>query len=322
MHEMQKAIHALSEALDERNSDRKKIEDKTLWTLIEHHVGERFVCDVPSDESMGRVREAGGLLTVDASYHRIGGAAPHFIEVYKGVGLSTNQKDDAIERIHVHTPVLEETQEVEFTMHSERSREAEQRLAAIELEVAIALLEDTEGYALVMDGSLIRFAILCPVEWEKLRALCHEKKIPLLGVIEDIKTKHIGTAAKEQGLCDHVHYDREFLMGKLKKGEGVLLHQDLPGKSEQGFTTLFARLSSEPFVIGIDIDGADVTQLKELTAILYAITPKRGRGMPYILDWVDARAKFTEQQLMPYFKKYGNPELFHTYFVAQRDKRR
>lgn len=318
MNDMQKAIQALSISLENKEADRKKLSGKLLDELI-LELSEKHQLKRADDQTLEKVKSTDGLLTVDASYHRMGGAAPHFVEIYKAVGLSTGNEAEKIEEVRIHTPVLE-ADDPNFAI-DEKSSEAEKRLAEIELDVALELVEKKKGYALVMDGSLIRFAILVPEKWEALREKCKQREIPLLGVIEDIKTKHLGTAAVEKGLCTYTHYDREILMGKLAKGECLLLHKTLTGKSVQGLSTLFARLAAEPFVIGIDFDGEDEKKNLEITEILYAITPKRGRGIPYLLDWVDTQARFSEDQWIPYFKKYGNIELMQTYFVSQRNKR-
>jgi len=315
------SVASLSRQMKARTDDLFHLENTELWDFLQR-LGRRQKIQTADRKQLNAVKAAGGLYCVDASYRRFGGAAPHYIELYQGLGLSSADAENTVRKTAAHSPLLHDAPQTDFSFAESRSKEAEARLAAIEIETAKELVEKTRGYALVMDGSLIRFQILVPKPWEELQSLCRKKHIPIIGVIEDIKTHSLGQALAAAGKTKYTHYDREILAGRLAKGEIYIPNKEISGKAERGLSTLFARFSTEPRVIGVDMDGEDEAELLFLTQVLYAITPVHGRGIPYLLDIIDKKARLEDARSAEMMKHSVDPDVWEAYFISNRDRRK
>ncbi len=321
MDPIREAVRDLSAQMKKRTEDLHRLSKREMEQFLDT-IGRRILLQPADAALLEEVRRAGGLFAVDASFQRFGGAAPHYVELVQGLGVCSGDMENPVRKTAAHSPLVQTAPQQDFTFSEQRSKEAEARLAAIELEIAIELIRKKTGYALIMDGSLIRFDILCPGAWEELRKLCKQKELPVVGVIEDNKTDGIGRALHAAGHSRFVHYDREILSGRLRRGEVFIPGRDGSGKAERGLSTLFAKFSTEPRVIGIDMAGEDEETLVRLARILYAITPSHGRGIPYLLDVVDEKARLQSHRTLEILKHSIDPEVLEMYFIAGRDRRR
>ena len=321
MDPMREVLKELSGQILERKKDLTRIDKNTRLSFLST-IGRKRKIERADEQILEAVKEAGGLFAVDASYQRFGSASPHYLELYQGLGLSSTDQTRPVMKTAAVSPLTQADAGPDFRFGEQRSQEAEARLAAIELETAKELVQENRGYALIMDGSLIRFQILCPKPWEELRTLCARLGLPIAGVIEDIKTDSIGRALQAAGHTRLLHYDREILSGLLENGEIFVPKKEVSGKAERGLSTLFARFSGEPHVIGIDLDGDDEDSLVQLAAILYAITPSHGRGVPYLLDVVDEKARLAKRRTLETMKRSLDADVLETYFISGRDRRK
>lgn len=321
MDPLRKSVQDLSRRMQERTRELAQW-NRSEWKEFLKSIGTLESVSPATAERLNHVQAAGGLLAVDASYQRFGGAAPHYLELYQGLGVSSCDMRNPLRKVSAHTPMLTDAPVADFSFSDGRSKETEARLAAVELETAAELVEQTGGYALIMDGSLIRFQILCPELWEALRSLCAQKNMPVIGVIEEVKTDGIGRVLETQGHARFSHYDKEILSGRLAKGEVFFPGREISGKAEQGISTLFARFSNEPHVIGIDMAGDAQDTLRAMAEILYAITPAHGRGIPYLLDIVDEKARLEDKRVYELMKRTLDPDVLEMYFVSARSRRR
>lgn len=319
-HEMIDAIKTVSSQVQGRARDLKSVDQARLRSFIGEQIGSLQKLKKADTLLLEKVKKAGGLLCVDGSYNRLGGAAPHYLEIFRGVGICTTKMSELLTRVEVSTPITSNNPESDFSF-GDRSKETEARLAQIEIEVAMELVDRFEGYALILDGSLIRFDILCKERWEALKQKCEEKDLPIVGVIEDTKSDGIGRELKRAGLCLYVHYDREILTGKLGLGEVIAVSETFPGKSERGLSSMFARFSSQPFSVGVDMAGYDPKRFLTIASVLYAITPQHGRGVPAILDIVDEKARISDIQMREMLAAHVEKEVLETYFISRRSKR-
>lgn len=319
-HEMIDAIRMISSQVQDRTRDLKSLEEARLRNFIGEQIGSLHRLEKADAARLENVKKAGGLLCVDGSYNRLGGAAPHYLEIFRGVGICTTAMKESITKVEASTPITLQNPEADFSF-GDRSKESEARLAQLEIEVAMELVDRFDGYALVLDGSLIRFDILCKERWEALKQKCEEKDLPIIGVIEDIKSDGIGRELERAGLCRYVHYDREILTGKLRLGEAIAVSETFPGKSERGLSSMFARFSSQPFSLGVDMAGYDPRRFLTIASVLYAITPQHGRGVPAILDIVDEKARISDIQMREMLAAHVEKEVLETYFISRRSKR-
>lgn len=263
--------------------------------------------------SAEELRSVGAVAGVDGSVVRQGGAHPHYVELYQGLALSMEKKERRIRRIY--TPLLT----------SDDSSTAEQLhdryLAEVELEAAAALVEEEEVAVLIMDGGLLRYAINSPEKWEALRVLCMDTDTLLVGAIKDIKTRDIARRTNR----GRDFYDREFLAGKLEVGEMLVLKEidedDDGGKMQSGLVGAFYRPTRHWEVVGMDMLAEQQSSLPFLARLLYTLTPKNGRGVPYWIDIVDREVKVSRREVRLILEEAMDRDLMERFFVSERDRR-
>lgn len=140
---------------------------------------------------MTKCSEKGGIVGVDGSKNRVGGAYPHYVEIFQGLAKSTLHKEKPIFKADFYTPLyLEGERELLKKFEEEENKEEairDYKLSGIEVEVALEAVEKFSPYAIMMDGSLIRYDIECFDKWIELRKECEERGIILIGVIKDMK---------------------------------------------------------------------------------------------------------------------------------------
>nr|WP_272879016.1 DNA double-strand break repair nuclease NurA [Clostridium sp. Cult2] len=269
--------------------------------------------------------QEGGILGVDGSNNRMGGAYPHFVEIYQGLAKSTIHKDKPIYKTDFYTPLYsegEETNPLENPLEKDQSIRSE-KLSTIEVEVALEGVRKFKPYAVIMDGSLIRYYIESFNRWMELRKECEENDIILIGVIKDIKTSIIGDLLmKDKSLSiKESFHDRELLYGLLEYGEMVPIQAEVTKKAQEGFSSLFMRSSEAPNVIGMDILDNQRNYLEEMAKLVFTLTPKDGRGVPLWIDIVDSEVKIPDKMIRGLLESYLDREILEKFFISERDKR-
>lgn len=278
-------------------------------------------------EKLKEYEELGGVVGVDGSNNKLGGAEPHYIEIYQGLAKSTLFSDSSIMEGDYFTPlyleeeknILEEDEEVSITKIRRK------KLVDVELEVALKSIDKFKPGIIMMDGSLLRYKIESKSKWEILREKCEDKGIILIGIVEDIKTKSIGDSIK---LNDENHsmvdfYDREILYGLLEYGDTIKVpnNSEISKKYREGISSAFLKSSMEPAVIAIDIPENQKEYLDEMVGLVLALTPKSGRGIPLWLDIVDAEARIEDRMIEGLLDSFMDKRLVEMFFKAERDKR-
>ena len=277
-----------------------------------------------SQEELAQYAAKGGILGVDGSNNRIGGAHPHFVEIYQGLAKSTIHKDMPIYKTDFYTPLYSEREDFILEDGLEAQEAIRQRkLSTTEVEAAIEGVERFNPYAVIMDGSLIRYHIECFDKWMELREICEHKGIILIGVIKDIKTSIIGELLKGNRSLNikECFHDRELLYGLLEYGEIIPIHPDVTKKTERGLASLFMRSSQAPTVIGMDILDSQKKYLEEMAKLVLSLTPEDGRGVPLWIDIVDREVKIPDQMIKGLLESYLNRGILERLFISERDKR-
>lgn len=303
-------IDALNEAL------------KTKYDPLFQKSGAEFKKDLTSDVGMihalnplseEELQKVGSVAGVDGSVIRQGGAYPHYVEFYQGLALSMQKKERRIRRIY--TPLLAGDDAVSAEKLHDRT------LAEVELEAAMALVEEEDVAVLIMDGGLLRYAINSPAKWEELRGLCLAENTLLVGAIKDIKTRDI---ARRMGR-GHDFYDREYLAGKLDVGELLILAEDEDeeekGKTAAGLVGAFYRPTRHWEVVGMDVLLEQKDALSFLARLLFTLTPKNGRGVPFWIDIVDREVKVKQKEVRLILEEAMDREMMERFFVSERDRR-
>mgnify|MGYP003767415883 CR=1 FL=1 len=317
-------ISYLNKVLLDKYKDLLSLDRTSFRNFIGENIGSIKKLEKLTKEQLSQYAKKGGILGVDGSNNRMGGAYPHFVEIYQGLAKSTIHKDKPIYKTDFFTPLYTEKENSLLENQMEAQESIRQRkLSTIEVEAALEGIHKLNPYAVIMDGSLIRYDIECFDRWMELRKECESRGIILIGVIKDIKTSIIGDLLRKDkslGIKECFH-DRELLYGLLEYGEIIPIHADVTKKTEEGFSSLFMRSSQAPTVIGMDILDSQKNHLEEMARLVLSLTPEDGRGVPLWIDMVDSEVKIPDQMIRGLLESYLNRDILEMLFICERDKR-
>ena len=322
--ELKEKIRYLNRVLSNKYEQVLSLDKKFFREFINKNIGVIKKIEKLTKDELAYFSNKGGILGVDGSNNRMGGAYPHFIEIYQGLAKSTLYKDKPIYTTDFYTPLFSEREDsaLENTMEGEETIR-NRKLSTTEVEAALEGIHRFNPYAVIMDGSLIRYNIECFDRWMELRRECEEKDIILIGVIKDIKTSIIGDVLKkEKSLSiEECFHDRELLYGLLEYGEMVPIQAGVTKKTNEGFSSLFMRSSQAPNVIGMDILDSQKEYLEEMARLVLTLTPKDGRGVPLWIDIVDSEVKIPDKMIRGLLESYLDRDILEMLFISERDKR-
>lgn len=265
----------------------------------------------------------GGIVGVDGSTNRMGGAYPHFVDVFQGLAKSTIIKNKPIFKGDIYSPLFSDMEK--DILEEDKKAAADKRnemLASIEVEVALEAAKKIKPYAILMDGSLIRYNISSYELWMELREECEKNGIILVGVIKDIKTSIIGDKLGEFDPKMKIDsYDRELLFGQLDYGEMIVINDEVNKKNKEGYSSLFMRSSLAPTVIGMDIIDSQKDSLEEMGRLVFTLTPENSRGVPLWLDIVDKEVLISDAIMKGLMERYMDRDIYERFFISERAKR-
>lgn len=316
-------VQNLNHLLIEKYSEILSLNRLDLRRFISENIGTIKSMKKLDKELLKEYEELGGIVGVDGSNNKIGGAYPHFVEVYQALAKSTKIKEHPLFLTDLYSPLY--TEEIENPLeNSERIIEEKRniKLSTLEVEVAIESIKSYKPYAILMDGGLIRYNIYAYDKWLELRSICEEEGIILVGVIKDIKTSIIGDTMRERDASiEQVFYDRELLFGQLDFGEMIIIHDEVNKKGNQGYSSVFLRSSLQPSVVGMDIIDSQRNYLEEMANLVFTLTPENSRGVPLWLDIVDKEVKISDDIMRALMERYLDRDVYERFFVSERDKR-
>ena len=316
-------VQNLNIVLTEKYKDILSLKKSDLRRFISENVGQIKEMKKLDKELLLDYEKAGGIVGVDGSNNKIGGAYPHFVEVYQALAKSTLIKEEPIFLTDLYSPLY--TEEIENPLeNSERIIEEKRniKLSTLEVEAAIESVKKYKPYAILMDGGLIRYNIYAYDKWLELRSLCEDEGIILVGVIKDIKTCIIGDTMRERDKnFKQVFYDRELLFGQLDYGEMITIYDEVNKKGNQGYSSVFLRSSLQPSVVGMDIIDSQRSHLEEMANLVFTLTPENSRGVPLWLDIVDKEVKISDDIMRALMERYLDRDVYERFFVSERDKR-
>ncbi|MDO5754849.1 MAG: DNA double-strand break repair nuclease NurA [Tissierellia bacterium] len=262
-------------------------------------------------KALQSIIKGGKIMAVDGSNNSYGGLYPHYIEIYRGVAISSMDKKDDIVKSSYFCPLLSGDE-------GEKGRDRERRLAQIELEVALTAIEHSPS-VLIMDGSLIRYHIFQEELYKELTKCCIDQGIILVGVIEDLKTSILYDLIHNKK--GPIFYDREGFYNNLEIGEFVVFDPGKTKKEESGIYPTFLRSSKDPYVIGVDFLQEQKGFFEEILSLLYTLTPEGSRGIPQLLDIADQHCKITDKAVEEVLRHSIDPIIFEKILRPQRNKR-
>ena len=262
-----------------------------------------------------------GIVGVDGSINTIGSSFPHYISIMQAKAKSTVCYSEDEVMVDIHTPLLNECQPKNIRQGlsaKEDERLLSDKMALLELKVAERALETLDPSVILMDGSLTRYYNCSRGIWERFISKAIEMQVHVIGVIEEIKTCEISKQLEgEKGLNIEGMYDREVLFGVMERGQLFVLN----GWEVGGINKCFMRTSNDPHVIAVDFIKEDLGNLDDLAAIIMALTPQDGRGIPIWLDIVDAEVKISDKLAEALVETYIDSDIRQKLLIPKRDKR-
>lgn len=322
--ELKEKVIRLNSNLCNKYNKLLKVDSGELKNYVDENIGEIVQIEKMDKSEIEKYLKNGGIIGVDGSKNRIGGAYPHYLEIYQGLAKSSIYDDTPIYKADFYTPLYTE-EESELIERLDGNEEAikNYKLSGIEVDVALEGVKKYNPYAIMMDGSLIRYDIECFEKWIELRRECENRGIILIGVIKDIKTSIVGEKLAKDKILDTAEnlYDRELLYGLLKYGEMVKIKDEVAKKPKEGFTSIFMRSSNAPSVIGMDILDTQREYIEEMAKLVFTLTPKNSRGVPLWLDIVDSEVKISDKMMHSILETYLDREILEKLFISERDKR-
>ena len=112
-------------------------------------IGEFFQIDPLDIKELEDIKNTGGVIAVDGSTNSLGGAYPHYIQLFKAVASTGLNESNNLENVDIYCPLVDEG-----NIFDEKSI-VDGKLAEVEVKIAI---ESTKlnPKIILMDGSLIR----------------------------------------------------------------------------------------------------------------------------------------------------------------------
>lgn len=321
--DLKEKILSLSNLLEDKLDKVLSGNKDELRAFINDNIGQIKRIEKLNSVDLKYYQENGGIVGVDGSNNKVGGAYPHYVEAYQALAKSTAKKEQPIFKTDIYTPLLgesrENTQEHEDNIHEDKKNI---RLANLEVEAALESIDELKPYAIMMDGGLIRYNIYAFDKWLELKNKCEDKGIILFGVIKDIKTSMIGEKQMElDPEIKYSFYDREMLFGLLDYGEIIIIEDYANKKEPQGYASVFIRSSLQPCVIGMDIIESQRDKILDMARLIFTLTPENSRGVPLWLDIIDKEVKITDQIMQGLLERYMDRGIYERFFISERHKR-
>lgn len=304
---MREKINELNTALRSKYGRLFTLDTSTLRRQLEESIGRIISLEPMTEEEL---KQLGAVVGVDGSTNRMGGAYPHYVELFQGLAKNTQAEDIYIQKIY--TPLLDEIRDEKDVTGLNRKY-----LATVELEAALESIDKDHPNMIIMDGSLIRYNIENFDRWRELREACISEEILIVGLIKDISTKMIGEAWG----YENYYYDKEILAGKLNYGDLLVVNKEINSKQNDGFSSAFMRPSLSTQVVGIDVIDVQDEHLEKMAQALFTLTPRNSRGVPLWIDIVDKEVKISNTYMRGLIEENVDRDLVEQFFVSERDRR-
>ena len=303
--------------LNERLKNRKnvsKLSREDIRNLITNEIGKIKVYNRFSVDKLKEIKQDGCICVVDGSANRIGANYPNYVEFFQSMALLSSDQEPLV-KADILCPLVDEFSE------RDQFQISKEKLCATELAVAIEAVSNHDVKILMMDGTLMRYALEAEGLYEDLVELCDEKGVILVGVVEEINTKIIMNTFNENGVNVGMLFDREALFNVLDMNEGFIVKKHKSRKEEYNIEQAFIRTSKDPCVIAIDIPSQNMGKFDEIISFVLTLSDENTRGVPFLLDLVDKKTRIDNKQAEILAKKYLDTEMYQSIFRSQRSKR-
>lgn len=303
--------------LNERLKNRKnvsKLSREDIRNLITNEIGKIKIYDRFSVNKLKEIKQDGCICVVDGSVNRIGANYPNYVEFFQSMALLGSDKEPLV-KADILCPLVDEFSE------RDQFQISKEKLCATELAVAIEAVSNHDVKILMMDGTLMRYALEAEDLYNDLVELCHDEGVILVGVVEEISTKIIMNTFHENGKNVGMLFDREALFNVLDMNEGFVVEKYKSRKEEYNIEQAFIRTSKDPCVIAIDIPSQNKDDFDEIISFVLTLSDENTRGVPFLLDLVDKKTRIDNKQAEILAKKYLDTEMYQSIFRSQRSKR-
>lgn len=303
--------------LNQRLKNRKnvsKLSREDIRNLITNEIGKIKIYDRFSVDKLKEIKQDGCICVVDGSVNRIGANYPNYVEFFQSMALLSSDKEPLV-KADILCPLVDEFSE------RDQFQISKEKLCATELAVAIEAVSNHNVKILMMDGTLMRYALEAEDLYNDLVELCHDEGVILVGVVEEISTKIIMNTFHENGKNVGMLFDREALFNVLDMNEGFVVEKYKSRKEEYNIEQAFIRTSKDPCVIAIDIPSQNMGKFDEIISFVLTMSDENTRGVPFLLDLVDKKTRIDNKQAEILAKKYLDTEMYQSIFRSQRSKR-
>lgn len=303
--------------LNERLKNRKnvsKLSREDIRNLITNEIGKIKIYDRFSVDKLKEIKQDGCICVVDGSVNRIGANYPNYVEFFQSMALLGSDKEPLV-KADILCPLVDEFSE------RDQFQISKEKLCATELAVAIEAVSNHDVKILMMDGTLMRYALEAEESYKKLVELCDTKGVFLVGVVEEISTKIIMNTFNANRIDVGMLFDREALFNVLDMNEGFVVEDHKSRKVEYNIEQAFIRTSKDPCVIAIDIPSQNKDDFDEIISFVLTLSDENTRGVPFLLDLVDKKTRIDNKQAEILAKKYLDTEMYQSIFRSQRSKR-
>lgn len=303
--------------LNERLKNRKnvsKLSREDIRNLITNEIGKIKIYDRFSVDKLKEIKQDGCICVVDGSVNRIGANYPNYVEFFQSMALLSSDQEPLV-KADILCPLVDEFSE------RDQFQISKEKLCATELAVAIEAVSNHDVKILMMDGTLMRYALEAEVAYTNLVNLCKDKEVLLVGVVEEISTKIIMNTFNENNNNVGMLFDREALFNVLDMNEGFVVKEHKSRKVEYNIEQAFIRTSKDPCVIAIDIPSQNKDNFDKIISFVLTLSDENTRGVPFLLDLVDKKTRIDNKQAEILAKKYLDTEMYQSIFRSQRSKR-
>lgn len=303
--------------LNQRLKNRKnvsKLSREDIRNLITNEIGKIKIYDRFSVNKLKEIKQDGCICVVDGSVNRIGANYPNYVEFFQSMALLGSDKEPLV-KADILCPLVDGFSE------RDQFQISKEKLCATELAVAIEAVSNHNIKILMMDGTLMRYALEAEDLYEDLVKLCYEKHVILVGVVEEISTKIIMNTIHENGKNVGMLFDREALFNVLDMNEGFVVENHKSRKEEYNIEQAFIRTSKDPCVIAVDIPSQNMNDFDEIISFVLTMSDENTRGVPFLLDLIDKKTRIDNKQAEILAKKYLDTEMYQSIFRSQRSKR-
>lgn len=304
--------------LNKRLNNRKnisKLSRKDVRDLITNRkIGKIKVYDRFGIDKLKEIKKLGSICVVDGSVNRIGANYPNYVEFFQSMALLSSEQESLV-KADILCPLVDEFSE------RDQFQISKEKLCETELAVAIEAVSNHKVKILMMDGTLMRYALEAEESYKKLVELCHNNGVFLVGVVEEISTKIIMNTFNENDNYVGMLFDREALFNALDMNEGFVVEKYKSRKEQYNIEQAFIRTSKDPCVIAVDIPSQNKDDFDKIISFVLTMSDENTRGVPFLLDLVDKKTRIDNKQAEILAKKYLDTEMYQSIFRSQRSKR-